>query len=136
MIAYFIFWSDHQVLQPFLKFRWTFSSSNVPKIYIFAAARMSFIFVTRCAGNKAIFSFGLRDQVRLSQTCQRDFFLLFWSTCVISSMSSHFISIFVIKALPSEIACFLRQPPPKTLYNFFYTRLRTFYFIFSGNMRN
>ena len=28
---------------------------------IFAAARMRFIFVTRCAGNKAIFSFGLID---------------------------------------------------------------------------
>ena len=36
-----------------------FFSSHFPKKNIFAAARMRFIFVTRCAGNKALFSFGL-----------------------------------------------------------------------------
>ena len=38
-------------------FLFTFSKKN-----IFAAARMRFIFVTRCAGNKALFSFGLNHR--------------------------------------------------------------------------
>ena len=35
-------------------------SLNIFQKNIFAAARMRFIFVTRCAGNEALFSFGLR----------------------------------------------------------------------------
>ena len=36
---------------------------------IFAAARMRFIFVTRCAGNKIIFSFGLTPHLSFSTWC-------------------------------------------------------------------
>ena len=47
----------------------------------FGVARMTSIFVTRCAGNKALFSFGLRDNI----------FVYFLNICIRNSYDSYFI---------------------------------------------
>ena len=61
MIAYFMFQSSATLFyDPEKKTKlWIFDDLSLHIFPSFASARMRFIFVTRCPGNKALFSFGL-----------------------------------------------------------------------------